>query len=483
MVTKHINPKDINTVLLNIYRQLNKAKEYNGNFFFNMATMDDSIQSMNTALKSMWQALVAYENQKNALSHLLYSKIYDLYDEAVAAINKWNEDLVKGPELLEQYNTKYAEWLAADAEAKALYATWQAMVEAYNTWYTDTYLPSYQAYETAIATARQLRDNNLALKDTTWRAYYQSNSYTNWVETEEFYHYVFDAATSDPYGTLEARLAQLQLYPDQEVVIKSCFTYVIDTDMNVHTLKYIIRVSRDSLEDHGRFLISYEYELDYATPVVMWWERGSMIETGGYQNIPAEDQADFIDTIKYCLNSNSMPNSTYCFKAVHENAITYNNSVHALMDQYQANADAAQNQMNELQSQEDALVQQKNNMWEATANKQNEAAAKAKEAMDLQIETVEILWEYQSLAITIQQDYITALNKSVKYNQAVIKAVQEQIMQGKTPVPYPQLPEPFNLVIIGIDPTTGEPVYPDMPDVPVPEPEPYPEEYDPYHGH
>jgi predicted nucleic acid-binding Zn-ribbon protein len=481
MITKNLNHKDINTVLLNTYRKLNEAKEYNSNFFFNMATIDGSLQSMTTALKSMWQSLVAYENQKNALSHLLYSKIQDLYDKAVAAINRWNEDLDKGPILLEQYNAKVAEWQKAVAEASALYAELETMTTAYNTWYNDIYLPTYQTYEATKATAYQARDANLALKETTWRNYYNSDFYTNWIETEDFYHYVYDEPTSDPYATLGARLREIQLYPDQNVVIRTCFTYVYDTDMNRHTLKYILRLSRLSIDAGVRFVLSYEYEYDYASPVTMDFSRSANVELFGPRNVPSEAQASMVSDVKSWLNDSSMPNALYYFKAVHDNAVTVNNNTHAQMDQYQANADAYQNQIDDLNNKEDELTNQKNDLWDKVVDKDNEYKAKAKEATNLQIESLKLLWEYNGLAAKTQQDYIDALTKSAIYNQAVIKATQEQIAQGKTPVPYPKLPEPFNLSIIYIDPKTGEPVYPDMPSKPVPEPSPYPP--DPYHGH
>ena len=212
----------------------------------------------------------------------------------------------------------------------------------------------------------------------------------------------------------------------------------------------------------------------------MDFSRSANVEAGSYQHIPSEAQASMIGDVKSWLNG-SLPNALYCFKTVHDNAVTVNTNVHKQMDQYQANADAYQNQINELNAKEDELSQQKSDLWNKVVDKDNEYKAKAKEASDLYIESIKLLWEYQGLAAKTMEDYIAALTKSAIYNQAVIKATQEQIAQGKTPVPYPQLPEPFNLSIIYIDPKTGEPVYPEMPSQPVPEPSPYPD--DPYHGH
>ena len=470
MIAKNQKTKDINTALLATYRKLNKAVNYNSTFYYNMAIMNDSISSMSNVIKSMWENAVSYANKINALRTLLYMKIYDLYSEAINAIKKWNEDIEKGPTLLEQYNAKYAEWQRAVAEYTALYAEWQIMTEAYNTWYNDIYLPTYQTYEATKAVAYQARDANLTLKETTWRNYYNSDNYHNWVETEDFYHYVYDEPTSDPYATLGARLREIQLYPDQNVVIRTCFIYVYDTDMNRHTLKYILRLSRLSLDAGGRFVLSYEYEYDYASPVTMDFSRSVNVEAGGPRNIPSEAQASMIGDVKSWLNDSSMPNALYSFKTAHEHAVTVNTNVHKQMDQYQANADAYQQQINDLNSKEDELTNQKHDLWNKVVDKDNEAKAKSKEATDLYIESLRLLWEYQNLSAKTMQDYIAAVKASIIYNDAVIKAHEEQQKQGKPLVSYPELPVPFNTFNSQTVPLPDDDT-PDMPDEPVPVPE------------
>ena len=435
-----------------------------------MATMNDSISSMKDVVKSMWENAVSYSNRINALRKLLYMKIYDLYSEAINAIKKWNKDIERGPELLEQYNAKLAEWQKAVAEYTALQAELQTMTEAYYTWYNDVYIPTYQTYEATKATAYQARDANLALKDATWRNYYNSENYDNWRETEDFYHYLHDEPTSDPYSTIRARLREIQLYPNQNVVIRTCFVYVYDTDLNRHTLKYILRLSRDSLEDGGKFHFSYEYEYDYASPVVMDTMDGSVEETGaGPRNIPVDDQNLFV-IAALIWSVSKMPNELYSYKTAHEHAVTVNTNVHAQMDQYQANADAYDEQIADLNSKEDELTNQKNNLWDAVVDKDNETKAKAKEVSDLYIESVKLLWEYQSLSAKTMQDYIVAVKASVIYNDAVIKAHEEQEKQGKPLTDYPDLPEPFNTFNSQTVPLPDDET-PDMPDEPVPVPE------------
>jgi hypothetical protein len=470
MIAKNQTTKDINTALLATYRKLKKAVNYNNTFYYNMATMSGSILSMSNVVKSMWENAVSYNNKINALRKLLYSKIYDLYSDAINAIKKWNGDLERYKTILDEYNAKVAEWQKAVAEASALYAELQTMTTAYNTWYNDIYLPTYQTYEATKAVAYQARDANLALKETTWRNYYNSENYDNWKETEEFYHYVYDAATSDPYGTLEARLREIQLYPNQNVVIRTCFVHVYDADMNRHTLKYILRLSRLSLDSEGkggRFVLSYEYEYDYASPVTMDFSRSANVDLSGPRNIPSEAQASMISDVKSWLNDSSMPNLIYYFKVVHDNAVTVNTNVHKQMDQYQANADAYQNQINELNAKEDELANQKNDLWNKVVDKDNEYKAKAKEASGLYVESLKLLWEYQGLAAKTQQDYIAAVKASIIYNDAVIKAHEEQEKQGVPLGNYPELPEPFNSQTVPLpDDKT-----PDMPDEPVEVPE------------
>lgn len=470
MITRDESKKGINTVLLATYKKLEKARSYNSTFYFNMATMNDSISSMKDVVKSMWENAVSYSNRINALRKLLYMKIYDLYSEAINAIKKWNEDIERGPELLEQYNAKLAEWQKAVAEYTALQAELQTMTEAYYTWYNDVYIPTYQTYEATKATAYQARDANLALKDATWRNYYNSDNYDNWVETEDFYHYVYDEPTSDPYTTIKARLREIQLYPDQNVVIRTCFIYVYDTDMNRHTLKYILRLSRLSLDAGGRFVLSYEYEYDYASPVTMDFSRSANVELGGPRNIPSEAQSSMVSDVESWLNDSSMPNALYSYKTAHEHAVTVNTNVHAQMDQYQANADAYDEQIADLNSKEDELTNQKNNLWDAVVDKDNETKAKAKEVSDLYIESVKLLWEYQSLSAKTMQDYIVAVKASVIYNDAVIKAHEEQEKQGKPLTDYPDLPEPFNTFNSQTVPLPDDET-PDMPDEPVEVPE------------
>lgn len=470
MIAKTQKTKDINTVLLSTYKKLDRANNYNATFFYNMATMDDSIYKMATKLKSVYSTSLDYINKINALRKKLYMRIYDLYSDAINAIKKWNEDLTKGPELLEKYNAKLAEWQKAVAEATALYAELETMTTAYNTWYNDIYLPTYQTYEATKATAYQARDANLALKDATWRNYYNSDNYDNWVETEDFYHYVYDEPTSDPYTTLAARLREIQLYPNQNVVIRTCFTYVYDTDMNRHTLKYILRLSRLSLDAGGRFVLSYEYEYDYASPVTMDFSRSANVELGGPRNVPSEAQASMVSDVRSWLNDSSMPNPVYYFKVVHDNAVTVNTNVHKQMDQYQANADAYQKQIDELNAKEDELTHQKSDLWGALVDKDNEYKAKTKEAANLQIESIRLLWEYNGLAAKTMQDYIAAVKSSIIYNDAVIKAHEEQQKQGQPPADYPDLPAPFNTFNSQTVPLPDDNT-PDMPDEPVEVPE------------
>lgn len=470
MIAKNQTAKDINTALLATYRKLKKAVNYNSTFYYNMATMNSSILSMSNVVKSMWENAVSYNNKINALRKLLYMKIYDLYSDAINAIKKWNEDIEKGSILLEQYNAKVAEWQKAVAEAKALYAEWETMTKAYNAWYNDIYLPTYQTYEATKAVAYQARDANLALKETTWRNYYNSDNYHNWVETEDFYHYLHDEPTSDPYTTIKARLREIQLYPNQNVVIRTCFVYVYDTDINRHTLKYILRLSRDSLEDGGKFHLSYEYEYDYASPVVMETVDGSVDETGGGpRNIPTSDQDIFV-LAALIWSVSDKPNALYSYKTAHEHAVTTNTNVHAQMDQYQANADAYQNQIDELNSKEEELTNQKNDLWDKVVDKSNEYKAKTKEVSSLYVESLKLLWEYQNLSAKTMQDYIAAVKSSIIYNDAVIKAHEEQEKQGKPLTDYPDLPEPFNTFNSQTVPLPDDET-PDMPDEPVPVPD------------
>jgi hypothetical protein len=240
--------------------------------------------------------------------------------------------------------------------------------------------------------------------------------------------------------------------------------------MNRHTLKYILRLSRLSIDAGGRFVLSYEYEYDYASPVTMDFSRSANVELFGPRNVPSEAQASMVSDVKSWLNDSSMPNPVYYFKAVHDNAVTVNNNTHAQMDQYQANADAYQNQINELNNKEDELTNQKNDLWDKVVDKDNEYKAKTKEVSSLYIESLKLLWEYNGLAAKTMQDYIAAVKASVIYNDAVIKAHEEQEKQSKPLVSYPELPEPFNTFNSQTVPLPDDDT-PDMPDKPVEVPE------------
>ena len=68
------------------------------------------------------------------------------------------------------------------------------------------------------------------------------------------------------------------------------------------------------------------------------------------------------------------------------------------------------------------------------------------------------------------QDYIAAVKASVIYNDAVIKAHEEQQKQGKPLASYPELPAPFNTFNSQTVPLPDDET-PDMPDEPVEVPE------------
>jgi hypothetical protein len=104
------------------------------------------------------------------------------------------------------------------------------------------------------------------------------------------------------------------------------------------------------------------------------------------------------------------------------------------------------------------------------SDKDNEYKAKTKEVSSLYIESLKLLWEYNGLAAKTMQDYIAAVKASVIYNDAVIKAHEEQEKQGKPLVSYPELPEPFNTFNSQTVPLPDDET-PDMPDKPVEVPE------------
>lgn len=472
MIAKNQKTKDINTALLATYRKLNKAVNYNSTFYYNMAVMNDSISSMSNVIKSMWENAVSYANKINALRTLLYMKIYDLYSEAINAIKRWNEDIEKGPELQEAYNTKYQEWQTAVAEASALYAELQTMTAAYNTWFENTYVPQYNYANEQWVIAVTALNNTRSAKQAYEQTYNSSYFKSNWKNVNAFVDFIEGRDPTGTHWTLRQWLEYTVLSPG-DGPYSPYSEYVYDnfgTEENPRwTYRiYKIQYGRSALDEDGlsAFYIHmyWYYQDDPTNEFDGMFYYGFDIEGTNPIHVPADD----VDLL--VSRGHEWMDGCASFQA----DLTKWNANHALYEQTVANYDTQIAAWDALADQwQDAMIDlnaQKSSLEQAVSDKSNEYKAKTKEATDLYIESLRLLWEYQNLSAKTMQDYIAAVKASIIYNDAVIKAHEEQEKQGKPLVNYPELPVPFNTFNSQTVPLPDDET-PDMPDEPVEVPE------------
>lgn len=136
MVVKDVNKKDINTVLLRFYRKEKYCANLQLNVFYNMSIMGNNINNLADSTKIRLSNILTKQKQIANVKHLLYGKIYDLYDEAMAAINNYNDAVARKDYLVnrkgELDNLIHQQEQRRDSE-----------LNTYNT-YVNTYIPNKQ---------------------------------------------------------------------------------------------------------------------------------------------------------------------------------------------------------------------------------------------------------------------------------------------------------------------------------------------------
>ena len=90
MIVRNVSKKDINTVLLKFYRKEKYCANLQLNVFYNMAIITNNINNLADSTKTRLTNILTKQKQIANVKHLLYGKIYDLYDEVLCCIPRMN---------------------------------------------------------------------------------------------------------------------------------------------------------------------------------------------------------------------------------------------------------------------------------------------------------------------------------------------------------------------------------------------------------
>lgn len=131
MIAKALTQKDINTVLLKLYRKEKNCELIQGNVFYNLSLIDANYGKLSSALLNRYSQVTKYQNRIAALNALLYNKIYNLYEKAMSAINTYNSDVEAEAYWSNEYNTADANEAEARRNKEAAYSNYEAAQAEY----------------------------------------------------------------------------------------------------------------------------------------------------------------------------------------------------------------------------------------------------------------------------------------------------------------------------------------------------------------
>jgi hypothetical protein len=449
MITRDDSKRGINTVLLATYRKLEKARNYNSTFYFNMATMNDSISSMKDVVRSMWENSVSYANKINALRKLLYGKIRELYESAIKAIEAWNKALTRQTEVAQELIQKQAEYAYEVNYTLVCQNNYQTAQEYYNTWYTDVYLPNIAASTEKYNEASTAWNTQKVAKQAYIDNYYATQKPYNWNELNHMYDFVEDMG-------LEYYLKNVVQYTTE---YNAVIAYVNNTSPSDRLRMYRIGVKLvpDPASTSNYLPVMTMYEMKYGDPdveTVMYTITGDDWTTNGH---PSDNDVDtFVQAARGWITDKNDFNKDYNdYKEINRVYVETCEQYDLLIDSYYSTMLAWQQVISNWNEQEGQLRQ---NVLDAYKTWQDQILHQ----QQVYIELIQKGWEATAAVNNTLVAFNNAVAKSVIYNDTVKKAHEEQQKQGKVPEDYPVLPYPFNTYDSDTVPKPD-----DMPDKPV----------------
>lgn len=137
MITRKIDVKDINAILLNVNKRIEKAYSLQGSLYYNYSLMTIRYNNIAQLLKNKYSSIITKKRQIEALQHLIYGHIWDMYYSALSAINKYDQAVERLAELRAQKETIDDDIATARANKESYYNDYTAAQTRYNEIETD----------------------------------------------------------------------------------------------------------------------------------------------------------------------------------------------------------------------------------------------------------------------------------------------------------------------------------------------------------
>lgn len=131
MIAKNSSKQAINAVLLHLFRREEYCKNLQGNMFYNMEIIRTGYGSKAEQLKTQFEKVLWIKNRIEALNHLLYGKIWDLYYDFFAAVNRYNNDKAYLDQLKAQRETIDNDIDTARRNKETAYSNYEAAEAEY----------------------------------------------------------------------------------------------------------------------------------------------------------------------------------------------------------------------------------------------------------------------------------------------------------------------------------------------------------------
>lgn len=419
MITKQLSKKDLNTILLNIYRKEKNCELIQGNVFYNLTLIKDNYAKLSDRLYNDYITIEKYKDRITALQHLIYGKIYDLYDDAMAAINDYNDAVSQRDYLVERKSTLNG--LIHQQEQRR-----DNELAAYNT-LVNTTIPNKQteiANKQAAVTAKQQQlDTTQAELDRLdnfiefWETYYNrlkgyrdnvSGSNFNHLNDSDWYYLTYTASQyianlNMPHSIVE--------YFDTNNIWPS-FPACVPSSNGHYTAKemYTQNPARIYYKIQEAGVVTF-YSLKMGDTQLVFNQYESNATQAG--NKLCEYFYSILDPMLSALQTNKPSDA----------------SLRALRDQYAAELATLQSELATLQSELATLEADRDHHW-------NEYQDALKQIQNLQAELSVINIAIDRANENVSRKEEIARQKSTRYNDAVAELPPEK-QEEYTPLPAP----------------------------------------------
>lgn len=432
MIAKNTSKQAINAVLLHLFRKEEYCKNLQGNMFYNMEVIRTGYGSKASQLQTQYEKVLFIKNRIEALNHLLYGKIWDLYYDFFAAVNRYNNDKTYLDQLKAQRETIDSDIDTARSNKNTAYSNYEDAEAEYRR-IRDDYDQQIAAKQSQISTQETVVEQKRV-------AYENAEHLASLAYSTQQELFTLENATwpssmpSNPYNVGTVVLSQ-------ELVDAGWASYASSTHW-IYAGSYQYKVKRTG---NGTSLSPYIY--NYILEIPGGTELSLAINTSWYKTPLLNDITSWYAELQSFKEDYLDP----------DNAREEYEYAQALLTQYQNEKAALESAKTSALAAQQAVI---DSYWSSYTYWRDEQARLEKLKTDIN----DLITVYEGV---VDEDLTKVQDAADAYNDQLDSMDDKKVQEEG----YPELPEPY----------TREDHEPG-PDVPVPDPRPPEEEEDPQDG-